>query len=180
MNQRIIVTTNFDLILETAWQQYNPHATHAPQIITDISADIFKILRDDEAHIVKLHGSINEPKKLILSKSDYIQGAYGSWIYTTLFETLLLTHTFLFIGFSMNDPAISHLIEMYSHKYPNARPHYMFTSQKSSEETNEISRQLRKIILLNYSPAKNHRGLVTALNNLSKDAVKRRKELLLS
>lgn len=177
LNQRIIITTNFDKLIESAWQDCNPTATHYPQIFSKISDDVFRVMRDNRDYIVKLHGSIDDPDDMIFAKSDYNKNAYGNWAYTRFIETLLTTYTFVFIGFSMNDPAISFLVEMYAERFPDARPHYIFLPGDYHQSYLNVSKRLRRLFIVPYSEADNHKELVDLISELGGLAKGRRREL---
>lgn len=177
LNQRIIVTTNFDKLLETAWNQCNPSATHYPKIEIGISEESFQIFRDNREYIIKLHGSVDVPESIIFAKSDYNRKAYGSWAYTKFIETMLMTHTMLFIGFSLNDPAIAFILEMYAQHLPKARPHYIFSAGPVSQNYIQITKRLRRIFILPYDESNDHAELVSIIEALGQQASVRRREI---
>lgn len=178
LGQRIIITTNFDKLLENAWTAGDKSVTHHPALLTKLDSDSFKMLRDNRNYIIKLHGTIDDPSNMIFTKSEYNQRAFGSWIYDELLRVLLLTHTFLFIGFSMTDPAITLLIEMYAQRFPNARPHYIFLSAPVEREVIDLSRKLRRLYILPYDPKDNHAELVKHINFLSAAAKAKSREFV--
>lgn len=178
LNQRVIITTNFDKLLEVAWQECKPSATHYPQIITGLDDDAFKVFRNDLEYIIKLHGSIDNPKSIIFSKSDYNKNAYGNWAYTKFIETLLITHTFVFIGFSMSDPTISYLIDMHAQHLPKSRPHYIFLPGEMPKKYIDITKTLRRLFIVPYSDVNNHAELIELVNKLAVDAQVHRRSIL--
>lgn len=181
LDQRILITTNFDSLLEDAWDRTykeNPSKTHHPAVINSIDGCAFKMLRDDKDYIVKLHGDINNIESIVFDASSYQKNAYGNTYYKELINSLLLTHTFLFIGFSMADPAISLIVEMYAHRFPESRPHYIFTAGPISQEVKDLWKSLRKLYIVAYSEADNHKELVEGLNLLNEKISERRSEII--
>jgi hypothetical protein len=178
LRQRIIVTTNFDKFLEAAWSDINKDATHYPKTEISITDESFKAFRDNREYIFKIHGSIDDPSSIIFSRSDYNQKAYGNWAYTKFVETMLLTHTIIFIGFSLNDPAISYILEMYAQHLPKARPHYIFLSEPVSQQYIEISKRLRRIFIIPYNNKNNHEELTSLIEDLGAQASERRREII--
>jgi NAD-dependent SIR2 family protein deacetylase len=74
LDQRIIVTTNFDKLLEMSWQSKIGFSTHFPQVITSIDANIFNLLKDHSGkYLIKLHGTIDDVTSLVFSRSEYIR-----------------------------------------------------------------------------------------------------------
>ncbi|MGU3466881.1 SIR2 family protein [Methylobacterium sp. C33D] len=168
LDQRIILTTNFDKIIEACWENKLGTSTHLPVILPSISPKIFKLLKDhSNKYLVKIHGTVDNADTLIFSRSEYIRLAFGSASYSSFIETLLLNYTFLFIGFSMDDPAVCSLMEMYALRYENARPHYIFTAEGLPTNIMEINRKLRKLVAITYDPANNHAQLPDLILKLS-------------
>jgi hypothetical protein len=174
LGQRIIVTTNFDKLIETAWN--DAKITHYPKVISKIDQQVFKLFRDNESYLIKIHGSIDEPENIVFDKTSFQRAAFSNRFYQDLIETLLLTHTFLFIGFSMDDPAVSLLVESHAYRYADTRPHYAFISGKQQPEIDNISRSIRKLFVLRYPDADGHIALAEQLEQLGKLGAVRKKE----
>ncbi|XBW56795.1 SIR2 family protein [Dickeya fangzhongdai] len=85
--------------------------------------------------------------------------AFGNENHSLFLDSLLLNYTFLFVGFSMDDPAITSLMELYAYKYPKSRPHYIITSNKIPQNIRDIHRTLRKLIVIPYDQKNNHEEL---------------------
>lgn len=175
LKQRIIVTTNFDLFIESNWDKIITEATHYLQVKNGISSDCFSAFRDGRDYLIKLHGSINAPETMIFSLSDYASKAHANWQYSTFMEMLLITHTVLFIGFSMNDYTITNFLEVYAKKYPKSRPHYAFLPDYNSERKIRIMKSHRKLFVLPYSSVDNHRELVQLLESLEMQIIDRKR-----
>lgn len=173
LNQRIIVTTNFDKLLESAWSESQP--SRFPNVISSVDHKIFRLFRNDDPYLIKLHGTIDAPESIVFDKTSYQREAYANQFYKDLIGTLLLTHTFLFIGFSMDDPAISSIVEFHAHRYSDSRPHYIFVPGAADPAIDELSKSLRKLFVIRYSSDNNHAQLVEAIAQLSKAAAERRR-----
>jgi hypothetical protein len=128
-------------------------------------------------YLIKLHGTIDDVRTLIFSRSEYIRMAFGSAIYSTFLETMLLNYTFLFIGFSMDDPAISSLMEMYALRYPRARPHYIFSPEGLAQNIIEINKRMRKLVAITYDGSNNHSELPKLIVDLANLLKPKRKEI---
>ncbi len=146
LNQRLIFTTNFDKLIESCWGSKIGQSSHLPTIMSGINGNTFRILRDHSGkYLIKLHGCIDSPESIIFSRSDYIKMAFGNIMYSSFMDVMLLSHTFLFIGFSMDDPAISSIMEMYTLRYPNMRPHYILSPSGTPDNIKNIYLQLRRL-----------------------------------
>lgn len=178
LGQRIILTTNFDKLLEVAFEQMDSTETHYPTVITKIEDNVFRSLKDhSRKYIVKIHGTVDDPSSRVLSRSEYIKLAFGNSYYSGFIENLLLNYTFVFVGFSMDDPAIMSLMEMYSLRYPNARPHYIFAPSPVPQNIVEINKRLRKLVFVVYDPVDNHAALPGLINEFAAASNARRREI---
>lgn len=166
LNQRILVTTNFDLFLERQWEKIYTGATHHIQVKNGITSECFSAFRDEQNYLIKLHGSINSPDTMIFSLGDYATKAHANWQYNTFMEMLLVTHTILFVGFSMNDATITNLLEIYAKKYPKNRPHYAFLPDYTSERKIKIMKHHRKLYVIPYKSDDNHLELSSLVQTL--------------
>jgi NAD-dependent SIR2 family protein deacetylase len=173
LEQRIIVTTNFDKLIENAWSESCPNSW--PTVISTVDAKAFRLFRDSNPYVIKLHGSIDDPGSVVFDKSSYQKSAFYNQFYRELIGTLLLTHTFIFVGFSMEDPAVSLFIESHAFRYGDTRPHYIFMPGREISEIDELSRKLRKLFVLRYSEKDEHVALVEALEQLAVDMRDRRR-----
>lgn len=50
-----------------------------------------------------MHGDLQEPEKIVLRESDYIEYEQNRPLISTYIRSLLINHTFVFIGYSLND-----------------------------------------------------------------------------
>lgn len=179
LNQRLYITTNFDKILETRWSEYHKNASRFPNIVSKIDSDAFKAFRSADDYIFKIHGTIDDLKSLIFSSKDYASKSYTSAYYNKFIETVLLTKTILFIGFSLDDPAISRLLEVHSSLYPSSRPHYIFLPNKVNEKYNELLKTIRKTFVISYNSKNKHAELFLKIKQLVADVNRRRREILI-
>ena len=175
LGQRVVITTNFDKLLETAWADSQPG--RYPTVISKMDEKVFRLFRDDDPYLIKLHGSIDEPEEIVFDKTSYQRTAYANQFYRDLIGTLLLTHTFIFIGFSMEDPAISLVVESHAFRFSSTRPHYIFMPGKAVPELDDMSKTLRKLFVLRYKEENQHVALAEALEDLYSQIVERRRLL---
>lgn len=175
LDQRIIVTTNFDKLIETAWSDSLPK--RHPTVISSVNHKVFRLFRNDEPYLIKLHGTIDAPESIVFDKTSYQREAFANQFYRDLIGTLLLTHTFMFVGFSMDDPAVSAIVESHAYKFFDSRPHYIFTAGTPNISVDELSKTLRKLFVIRYSPKNDHIALVEAVEQMITEVGKRRKIL---
>jgi len=77
----------------------------------------------------------------------------------------------------MDDPAIMSLMEMYSLRYPKARPHYIFAPKPIPENIIEINKRLRKLVFIVYDSAHGHSALPGLIAEIATASDNRRREI---
>lgn len=181
LDQRVFLTTNFDKLLEAAWADQPIDGVRYPRVFSKIDEKIFRALKDHEGrYLVKIHGSVDNPQDIVFSRSQYIKSAFGNTQYSGFLESLLLNYTFLFIGFSMDDPAITSLMELYALRYPNARPHYMMSGDNQPANILDLNKKLRKLVVMQYNPENHHAVLPEILREMSAEATSKRRDIVAS
>ncbi len=95
------VTTNYDNLFETAYKTRGRDVAVLPENP-----------RTTEGHwLLKLHGSVDQPEKIILTRSDYLSmpRQYGALM--GLVQGLLLMRRMVFVGYSLSDEDFHELID---------------------------------------------------------------------
>ncbi|NBH70499.1 hypothetical protein D3Z51_00300 [Clostridiaceae bacterium] len=87
-----IVTTNFDTLLDQVAQGYEI-IREDRDLLTGVSAH----------YLLKLHGDICQPEKLVFKEDDYLHYSHTHRLMETFLKSLLIDHVFLFVGYSLND-----------------------------------------------------------------------------
>lgn len=144
LDPRIIITTNYDKILDR-------HFKDGFRILQHDSTEIASSVRQGHPVIVKLHGSVDHSAHTILTRLDFTRlRREGRHALDTL-EALLLTRTALFIGYSLDDPDLRLLLEnQFGAK--GARPaHYLLTQKEKSDIRRALFREAYGVNLLEYS-----------------------------
>ncbi len=102
---RKIWTTNYDDFLEKAYLDVNK-VIDIKKTIEDIATEI----DFSETTIYKMHGDIGIPSSTVLLKDDYEIYDKKNELFTKTLQTDLLSNTFLFIGFSFDDPNLESIL----------------------------------------------------------------------
>lgn len=114
-------TTNYDSLLEDALKQ-----SHRVVDVkyTNKHLSITKARRD--AVVYKMHGDKNHPDDVILIKDDYENYYRKHAQYITALSGMLISKTFLFVGFSFTDPNIDYILSRVRIDYSeeNQKQHY--------------------------------------------------------
>ncbi len=148
-------TTNYDKLIEKAIEEEGK--TPDTKITQEnLSTNIPK--RD--AVVYKMHGDVSLPDQAILTKDDYEGYNEKRPLYTTALQGDLVAKTFLFIGFSFDDPNLEYILSRIRILLgQNQRDHYCFFKKanrkdfKTDADFNyaEIKHQLKIKDLRRYS-----------------------------
>ena len=91
-----VITTNYDPLLE--------RSKEVNALLYSVIYQDKDILSNNNTHyIIKMHGDLEYPQSIVLRESDYIEYEQTHTLISTFIKSLLLDHTFLFIGYSLND-----------------------------------------------------------------------------
>lgn len=148
-----IITTNYDHLLEDC-KDINA------KLYTVVSKDSDLLSKSNEKYIIKMHGDLQEPENIVLRESDYIEYEQKRPLISTYIRSLLINHTFVFIGYSLNDynlKLIMGWINYYSKIYKvKERPYnFLITSDKTdSNEKRRLEKQRIYPINLKSIPKK--------------------------
>jgi hypothetical protein len=157
LNVRDIITTNYDMLLETIMPWYRPVFP---------SEGVEKLLLD-ECKIVKIHGSIAAPQSCIASVSNYAN-AYNSnlhWYLVNVFSR----NKVIFMGTSMDssEPYFRTLKFLKENSRMDER-HVAIMAVKDSEHGKQQGKRLQNfgIELLPYVPDREHSFLDELFNSI--------------
>jgi hypothetical protein len=92
LHPKHIVTTNFDTLLDQVASGYEV-IREDKDLMTGISSH----------YLLKLHGDIRQPEKLVFKEDDYLHYSHTHRLMETFLKSLLIDHVFLFVGYSLND-----------------------------------------------------------------------------
>ena len=115
-------TTNYDSLIEDGLKQANrnPDVKSEPEQLT-----VSK--RDRDAIVYKMHGDAAKPACAVLTKNDYEMYEQERPLFRTALKGDLISKTFLFVGFSFEDPNLDYILgQIRSLLGENIHDHYCF------------------------------------------------------
>lgn len=175
LDSRIIATPNFDNIYDVYVQHETAGTTNIKRYYDE---DVADIIRKNDRLILKIHGDIQTPDKLIFSKIDYAHARNTYAHFYKILEALMLTHTFIFLGAGLNDPDISLLLEDYNFRYSFTRKHYFIIPKKTlTPKEQEIYTEFLGLQFLEYDPRLDHRELLDSISELVSKVEEERKNI---
>ena len=102
---RVFWTTNYDHLLEDTLKKYGKRI--------DIKMTIESLatnLSGNDAVVYKMHGDYLDPSSCVILKDDYEIYNDKRQLFTTTLQGDLVSKTFLFIGFSFEDPNLKYIL----------------------------------------------------------------------
>jgi hypothetical protein len=123
-------TTNYDKLIEQGLEE----SKRKPDVKYRQSQLAISV-NDRDAIVYKMHGDISDPSEAVLVKDDYERYNQGRSMFRTILQGELISKTFLFIGFSFEDPNLEFILgKVHSQVRENAREHYCFFKKVSPTE----------------------------------------------
>ncbi|ELQ6142579.1 hypothetical protein FZI32_21375 [Cronobacter sakazakii] len=172
LDQKVVVTTNFDRIYEHLCLR--GEARDGYIVLNYYDDGLIARMRSPKRIIIKAHGCAGTPERTILTKSDFFKARSDYPGFFSSLESIFLTHTILFIGYSVNDPEIQLILENNIITYPSDNPHYATTSKGMHRTMIAAFKKTNNIAMLEYDPQDNHIELVDSLNELCGEVEERR------
>lgn len=122
---RTFWTTNYDQIIESALRKAGKSVD-----VKLSSENLALTVTGHDAIVYKLHGDVSAPHKAVLTKNDYETFNDSRSLFTNALQADLSSKTFLFVGFSFNDPNLDAILgRMRSLLGTHVRPHYCLMRQ---------------------------------------------------
>ena len=163
LDANIYITPNFDKIFDNFVSERTQGTTIVKSYYEE---DAQQLVRNGSRVILKIHGTIDTPNKMIFGRSKYAEARVLNASFYQLIDALLLTNTFLLFGCGLDDPDFQLLFENFCFRFPTANPHYMTMADPINQDLENLTRETRKIKFLKYSKANDHRELQLSLEDL--------------
>lgn len=123
-------TTNYDSLIEDSLNKSGKN----PDVKKTI-ADLSTIISKRDAVIYKMHGDISDANNAVLIKDDYEVYETKNHLFTLNLKSDLISKTFLFIGFSFEDPNLEYILSKVRILLEgNGRKHYCFLKKVNIDD----------------------------------------------
>ena len=108
------ITTNYDLLFDKALEEVRGRAqpVWSSRQLPFSGAVVY----------IKLHGDLNDPESIVLTKTDYRNLFRREKTLYTALQNLFATRTMLFLGYSHRDPDMAFIIDEVCHELDQYRP----------------------------------------------------------
>jgi hypothetical protein len=164
LDSRIVITQNFDKIYDTLAQK---ESNGTVQVKSHYDEDIAAIARESFRSIIKAHGTIDQPPRMVFTRQQYSEARYRYAPFYAILDALVLTHTFIFLGCSLADPDVRLMLERHAYLYPHSRPHYIVTPREAMHESvRDSTRTNFNVKSLIYNSDNFHKELADSVADL--------------
>lgn len=164
IDPKVVVTTNYDDIYDTfcrtgqARDGYNVCRYYESHLVND--------LRSPVRLIVKAHGCVADPARIVLSRSQYFRERQLHAGFYNVLDALFITHTILFVGYSLSDPDIQLVLENSNISASSSHTHYALVEDSMQPDIEEASRRAYNIHFIKY-PAGQHQEAARLIAELT-------------
>lgn len=132
-----VITTNYDNMMEILFPDFQTYVGQEELIFANISGI---------GEIYKIHGSVSNPKSLVLTTKDYAEFEEKSAYLIAKLLTIFLEYPIIFLGYSLNDRNIRNIFETISkclsqEKLDLLKGRFIFVDYSEKEQISELSMQ---------------------------------------
>lgn len=155
----IVCTTNFDFLLE---KEYDRERQDNRTIHPVVDEDQLSInVRATGTLLLKLHGDIRHPKRLIVTEADYDGFLSNYPLIATYLANQLITKTAVLIGYSLDDPDFRQIWQVVSSRLGKTRR--MAYAMVVNARASDVARfERRGVKVVNLPGSKDHYGEILA------------------
>lgn len=127
---QIFWTTNYDHLIEDTLKKFGKHVD-----VKITSESLATNLSGNDTIVYKMHGDYTDPAACVIIKDDYELYNDKRQLFTTKLQGDLVSKTFLFIGFSFEDPNLKYILSrIHVLLGKNRRTHYLFLKRIQEDE----------------------------------------------
>lgn len=166
---KTIYTTNYDTHIEDALIDAGKKVKELSSLETFLSSDS----ADVDCEVIKFHGTLKDEQTMVLTESEYFKRMALDEPVDVRLRTDLLSNSFIFIGYSFNDPNIRYIwYKIYDLKNRQKRgeklelpPSYFVTFGHSPIQNSLLNKW--RIYTINLDPSNKNNDLYKLLSSLS-------------
>ena len=127
MSPRVIITTNWDCIIENAIEQEG-------YLYDKICTDKDLVSSTSPNKFIKIHGDFKN-HNIVFKEDDYLNYSRNFPLIENYIKSIFSTHTVLFLGYSYNDINLKHILKWIQSHSSSAPPMYLvnFKTNKPQE-----------------------------------------------
>ena len=157
------ITTNYDNLLE---RTFDTIGKPYHRIIYDNGIAYWD--EKKEIQLLKMHGSIDDEERIILSENDYLQYFENHKAITLKIKDLLMYRTFMFLGYSLSDPDFN-LIYSEIAALMERDHRYSYLIDFNVSEKRKIEKERKGIVFIDLNGTENNRYNSNVQNHPNKN-----------
>jgi hypothetical protein len=163
LDPKIAITTNFDQI----YDRYCTGGAAAAgyNIVKYTDSHLVQQLRSPTRTVIKAHGCISQTDHMVLTRSGYFEARRQYGQFFRVLDALCLTHTILFLGYSLADPDIQLALENATISAPSTNTHYFVAPSGTHAALKNAASRAYNLTYVEY-PAGNYADLNSSLDDL--------------
>lgn len=169
---KIIITTNFDKILDKICNDEG-------YVVCEYY-DVEKIIshiKSPKRIIIKAHGCIDNLDKIIFTGSQYFKAKKENPGFYKILESLFITHTVIFLGYSLSDPDINLNLENILNTASPHHPHYVLVKKGNEDIVKKHWKETYNISALEFGA--DYKDFIPAIEELRDQVNQFREERLI-
>lgn len=165
LDTKTTITTNYDRLIEQNFEHFS--AGHAHNLCKYNQDHALDDIRSPMRSILKAHGCITEPSKIILSKASYFHARRDFPGFFSLLTSVMTLNTMLFVGYSFADPDIQLLLENVNMAVKCEHSHFAIVPKFEHRALRDVAKETYNIQFIEYPTGdyKRARELITELVN---------------
>ena len=158
LDAKVVITLNYDDILDR--QCMSGQAAASYNVSRYYDSHLLNDLRSDKRLIVKAHGCVSAPSKIILTRRGYFAARQNHQSFYAILDALFLTSTLLFLGCGFNeDPDIHLALENTNIAAKCDHTHYAMISPERPNAVLAAMEATFNIRFFEYSSGRHEEGL---------------------
>ena len=164
LDAKVVISLNYDDILDR--QCVTGAGAQAYNIVRYYDTHLLNDLRSDKRLIVKAHGCVSAPSKIVLTRRSYFAARQNHPSFYSVLDAIFLTSTLLFLGCGFNeDPDIQLTLENATIAAHCDHTHYAMLSPARPNAVLSAMESTFNVRFLSYAPGAHAEGLA-ALRDL--------------
>jgi hypothetical protein len=126
INPRVIITTNWDSIIENAIEQEG-------YLYDTICTDKDLVNSTSQNKFIKIHGDFKN-HNIVFKEDDYLNYSRDFPLIENYIKSVFSTHTVLFLGYSYNDTNLKHIMKWIQSHSSSVPPMYLVNSKTNKPQ----------------------------------------------
>jgi len=172
LDAKIVMTLNYDDLYERQCVSGAAAASYAVHRYSD--PHLLNSLRSDMRVVVKAHGCISDPDRIVLSRSGYFATRRDYGPFHAILGALCLTSTLLFLGCGFgDDPDVQLALQNATIAAPSSHQHYALIDDRYPQSVFTAMSEAYNIDFVRY-PSGDHSAALAALRDLAEQVDARR------